>query len=137
MAAAARQLHQRIFNTSYEAADGEVPVWHPTVRFYRVYKDSQLAAHLYFDPYARPGACTPLHMPVAGLLTQEASQTHSSVCRLSSKLAAKRSTPHKERSGDFASIAWSSLRFESSCMSMLGMPALALVCTSVTKRREL
>ncbi|KAK9842559.1 hypothetical protein WJX81_006090 [Elliptochloris bilobata] len=48
-------LVHRIFNATFEAADGEVPVWDPAVRFYRVYKDGNLAAYLYFDPYARSG----------------------------------------------------------------------------------
>ena len=30
-----------------------MPVWDPSVRFYRVYKDGNLTAFLYFDPYAR------------------------------------------------------------------------------------
>ena len=28
-------------------------MWDPAVRFFRVYKDGNLAAYLYFDPYAR------------------------------------------------------------------------------------
>lgn len=38
-----------------EAADGEVPVWDPTVRFFRLYRNGELKAHFYLDPYARPG----------------------------------------------------------------------------------
>lgn len=110
----ARQLHQRIFNTSYQAADGEVPVWHPSVRFYRVYKDGQLAAHLYFDPYARPGA----RMPCTCLwLVCRRDQHH--VCTdsilmycLSSKWAAKRSTPLMKGLGELVFLARSSLRLK-------------------------
>jgi oligopeptidase A len=31
------------------------PVWHDSVRFYRVERDGQLLAQFYLDPYARPG----------------------------------------------------------------------------------
>ena len=31
------------------------PVWHPSVRFYRVERDGELVAQFYLDPYARPG----------------------------------------------------------------------------------
>ena len=54
------QLTARLFNATIVAADGEVPVWDPSVRFFKVYKDGALKGHLYIDPYARPGGelCT-------------------------------------------------------------------------------
>ena len=33
----------------------EAPVWHDSVRFYRVERQGQLLAQFYLDPYARPG----------------------------------------------------------------------------------
>ena len=38
-----------------EAADGEVPVWDPSVRFFRLYRNGVLKGYLYIDPFARPG----------------------------------------------------------------------------------
>ena len=49
------QLTARLFNATIVAADGEVPVWDPSVRFFKVYRDGALKGHLYIDPYARPG----------------------------------------------------------------------------------
>ena len=49
------QLTARLFNATIVAADGEVPVWDPSVRFFKVYRDGTLKGHLYIDPYARPG----------------------------------------------------------------------------------
>ena len=48
-------LTQRLFGVRIQAADGEVPTWHPDVRFFRVLGDDgrQLAA-FYLDPYSRP-----------------------------------------------------------------------------------
>ncbi|EIE24270.1 oligopeptidase A [Coccomyxa subellipsoidea C-169] len=48
-------LAKRLFNATVEAADGEVPVWDPTVRFFRVYRNGDLKAHFYLDSFARPG----------------------------------------------------------------------------------
>ncbi len=49
-------LATRLFGVRIEAADGEAPVWHPDVRFFRV-RDEQGApiAAFYLDPYSRPG----------------------------------------------------------------------------------
>lgn len=49
------QLTARLFNATIVADDGAVPVWDPSVRFFRVYRDGQPKGHLYIDPYARPG----------------------------------------------------------------------------------
>jgi len=49
------RLAERLFNVRIEKADGEAPVWHPDVRFFRV-RDSAGApiAAFYLDPYSRP-----------------------------------------------------------------------------------
>ena len=48
-------LAERLFGVRIRAADGEVPVWHPDVRFFRV-SDATGAplAAFYLDPYSRP-----------------------------------------------------------------------------------
>jgi oligopeptidase A len=48
-------LAQRLLGVRFVPADGEVPVWHPDVRFFRVYdaQDEEIAA-FYLDPYSRP-----------------------------------------------------------------------------------
>jgi oligopeptidase A len=48
-------LAERLFGVSIRAADGDAPVWHPDVRFFRVTDESgaPLAA-FYLDPYSRP-----------------------------------------------------------------------------------
>jgi oligopeptidase A len=52
------ELCDRLFAITIEAADGEAPVWHPEVRFFRVLdRDSgQPLAAFYLDPYSRPGS---------------------------------------------------------------------------------
>ncbi len=67
-------LVERLFGIRVEAADGEAPVWHPDVRFFRVYEAAPVAAAggreprstpaaaergrplacFYLDPYSRP-----------------------------------------------------------------------------------
>jgi oligopeptidase A len=47
-------LARRLFGVDIEAADGEVPVWHEDVRFFRLKKDGKTKAYFYFDPYSRP-----------------------------------------------------------------------------------
>ena len=48
-------LARRLFGVAVEPADGEAPVWHPDVRFYRVRGEKgDVIAHFYFDPYSRP-----------------------------------------------------------------------------------
>jgi oligopeptidase A len=48
-------LAERLFGVRFVPADGEAPVWHPDVRFFRVH-DTQGAdiAAFYLDPYSRP-----------------------------------------------------------------------------------
>jgi oligopeptidase A len=48
-------LAKRLFGVAIEEADGEAPIWHPDVRFFRVRDEqgSPLAA-FYLDPYTRP-----------------------------------------------------------------------------------
>ncbi len=49
-------LAKRLFDVEIVAADGETPVWHPDVRFFRV-RDGrgQPIAAFFLDPYSRPG----------------------------------------------------------------------------------
>jgi oligopeptidase A len=51
-------LCDRLFAIAIEAADGEAPVWHPDVRFFRVRDTASGAAiaAFYLDPYSRPGS---------------------------------------------------------------------------------
>ncbi|MFM7737350.1 MAG: M3 family metallopeptidase [Alphaproteobacteria bacterium] len=45
----------RLFGVTVHAADGEAPVWHPDVRFFRVRdRDGGEIAAFYLDPYSRP-----------------------------------------------------------------------------------
>ena len=37
-----------------EAADGQAPVWHKDVRFFRLYLNGKPKAYFYLDPYSRP-----------------------------------------------------------------------------------
>ena len=47
----------RIIETLFEVAirPDTAPVWHPSVRFYRIERAGQLIGQFYLDPYARPG----------------------------------------------------------------------------------
>ena len=48
-------LAGRLFGVRIEAADGEAPVWHDDVRFFRVRdEEGQALAAFYLDPYSRP-----------------------------------------------------------------------------------
>ena len=49
-------LCSRLFGITIEAADGEAPVWHPDVRFFRICDGGQPIAGFYLDPYSRPGS---------------------------------------------------------------------------------
>jgi oligopeptidase A len=51
-------LCDRLFAITIEAADGEAPVWHPDVRFFRVRDraSGRAIAAFYLDPYSRPGS---------------------------------------------------------------------------------
>jgi len=49
-------LIDRIFNISVKAADGEAEVWHPDVRFFKLY-DNETGKHVasfFLDPFSRP-----------------------------------------------------------------------------------
>ncbi len=48
----------RLFGIRIEAADGQAPIWHPDVRFFRVLDGASGApiAAFYLDPYSRPGS---------------------------------------------------------------------------------
>jgi oligopeptidase A len=52
------QLCDRLFAIHIAAADGEAPIWHPDVRFFRVHDRATGApiAAFYLDPYSRPGS---------------------------------------------------------------------------------
>ncbi|MFO1053381.1 MAG: M3 family metallopeptidase [Planctomycetota bacterium] len=48
-------LAERLFDVRIVAADGEAPVWHPDVRFFRIHDaDGSPRAAFYLDPYSRP-----------------------------------------------------------------------------------
>jgi oligopeptidase A len=48
-------LAHRIFDVTIAPADGEAPVWHPDVRYFKVINgDREPIAHFYLDPYSRP-----------------------------------------------------------------------------------
>jgi oligopeptidase A len=48
-------LARRLFGVAITAADGEEPVWHPDVRFFRVADESGTPVAAFFlDPYSRP-----------------------------------------------------------------------------------
>ncbi len=50
------ELAERLFAVRVEAADGEAPVWHDDVRFFRVRDESgEQVASFYLDAYSRPG----------------------------------------------------------------------------------
>jgi oligopeptidase A len=49
-------LARRLFEVKVEAADGDAPIWHEDVRFFRVRNDQgDVIASFYLDPYSRPG----------------------------------------------------------------------------------
>jgi oligopeptidase A len=53
-------LIERLFEVRIEAADGEQQVWHPDVRFFKIYESgapsgSDPIAGFYLDPFSRPG----------------------------------------------------------------------------------
>jgi len=49
-------LAGRLFDVEIVAADGETPVWHPDVRFFRVRdRAGRPLAAFFLDPYSRPG----------------------------------------------------------------------------------
>lgn len=49
------ELTRRIFGIVVSPADGQVPIWHPDVRFFRVLdEDGSPLSSFYLDPYSRP-----------------------------------------------------------------------------------
>jgi oligopeptidase A len=78
-------LAHRLFGVTIRPADGDAPVWHPDVRFFRVFDEADRAVAAFFlDPYSRPaekrgGAwmdeCAgraPGRLPVAHLICNQA-----------------------------------------------------------------
>ena len=50
-------LCNRLFDVVIEAADGEAPIWHQDVRYFRVQRqDGTPLASFYLDPYSRPAS---------------------------------------------------------------------------------
>jgi oligopeptidase A len=47
-------LIERLFEVKIEVADGQAPIWHPDVRFFKVLKAGKPKAYFYLDPYSRP-----------------------------------------------------------------------------------
>ncbi len=47
-------LANRIFDVTITAADGEAPVWHEDVRYFKIVNESGAIAFFYLDPYSRP-----------------------------------------------------------------------------------
>ncbi|MGK7912634.1 MAG: M3 family metallopeptidase [Synechococcus sp.] len=44
----------RIFDIQIEAANGEAPVWHPDVQYFKISRDGEAIAYFYLDSYSRP-----------------------------------------------------------------------------------
>ena len=44
----------RIFDIQIETANGEAPVWHPDVQYFKISRDGEAIAHFYLDSYSRP-----------------------------------------------------------------------------------
>ena len=50
-------LCKRLFDVEIHAADGDAPVWHPDVRYFRVHgRDGTPIAAFYLDPFSRPAS---------------------------------------------------------------------------------
>jgi oligopeptidase A len=47
-------LSKKIFGVDIAQVSGDVPVWHPDVRYFEVKKDGEAIASFYLDPYSRP-----------------------------------------------------------------------------------
>ncbi len=91
-------LVKEIFAIEVVACDGEVPVWHPDVRYFKIYDDKRShLASFFLDPYSRPedkrgGAwmneCVPrtvvdgklVHVPVAYLVCNSGSPVDGKPC---------------------------------------------------------
>ncbi|PSB00999.1 M3 family metallopeptidase [Merismopedia glauca] len=49
------ELAQRIFNVNITPADGQAPVWHEDIRYFKVENErGEAIAYFYLDPYSRP-----------------------------------------------------------------------------------
>ena len=48
-------LCDRLFNVQIESANGEAPVWHPDVQYFKISKAGEAIAYFYLDAYSRPG----------------------------------------------------------------------------------
>lgn len=49
------KLCEKLFDISIHAADGEAPIWHEDVRFFKLHdKDGSHIASFFLDPYSRP-----------------------------------------------------------------------------------
>ena len=50
-------LCNRLFDVEIRAADGDAPIWHPDVRYFRVHgRDGAPVAAFYLDPFSRPAS---------------------------------------------------------------------------------
>ena len=50
-------LCKRLFKVDIQAADGEAPIWHEDVRYFKVFSaDGELIAAFYLDPFSRPAS---------------------------------------------------------------------------------
>jgi hypothetical protein len=48
------QVAKRLFDIDIVPADGEAPVWHADVRFFKLMQNGAPRAYFYLDPYSRP-----------------------------------------------------------------------------------
>ncbi len=49
------QLVERLFGITVKPADGEAPIWHPDVRYFKIQEETGTEiASFYLDPYSRP-----------------------------------------------------------------------------------
>ena len=48
-------LCDRIFDVQIESANGEAPIWHEDVQYFKISKNGEPIAHFYLDAYSRPG----------------------------------------------------------------------------------
>jgi oligopeptidase A len=46
-------LSKKLFGIEVTACDGQVPIWHPDVRYFKVEEDGETIAYFYLDPYSR------------------------------------------------------------------------------------
>ncbi|MCW4012588.1 MAG: M3 family metallopeptidase, partial [Candidatus Bathyarchaeota archaeon] len=48
------KLTEYLFNVTIKEADGEAPIWHPDVNYYKVYEKDEQIGGFYTDVYSRP-----------------------------------------------------------------------------------